>query len=143
MIEIKQAVTFEERQRCYKLRHAVFVREQGVPVELELDDHDETDAYHVMGVKTGQVVATARLVVTAGVGKIGRVAVANTVRGKGYGRQIIESLMKRARNSRTVSSFALDAQIQATGLYEKLGFEKTGDVFDDAGIVHIKMIRGV
>jgi predicted GNAT family N-acyltransferase len=71
------------------------------------------------------------------------VAVAQSVRGKGHGKQVIEALMNLAQDTGTVSSFALDAQIQATGLYEKLGFEKVGDVFDDAGIDHIKMVRGL
>ena len=143
MIQIKQAATSLERQQCYGLRHVVFVEEQGVPVEMELDEHDEVDAFHVMGIVEGEIVATARLVVVNGVGKIGRVAVAKHARGKGCGKQLIEALMNHARDADTVSSFALDAQIQATGLYEKLGFEKVGDVFDDAGIDHIKMVRGL
>ena len=143
MIQIKQAATFEERQQCYMLRHVVFVEEQGVPVNMELDEHDETDAVHIMGVEEAEIVATARLIVVEGVAKIGRVAVAKSARGKGYGKQVIQALMNHGRNMGTVSSFALDAQIQATGLYENLGFEKTGDVFDDAGIDHIKMVRAI
>jgi predicted GNAT family N-acyltransferase len=143
MIQIKHAVNEEDRNKCYALRLAVFVEEQGVPLDMELDEHDETDAVHIMGCDEGEVVATARMVNLDGVGKIGRVAVAQSARGKGYGKQVIEALMNLARDAGTVSSFALDAQIQATGLYEKLGFEKVGDVFDDAGIDHIKMVRGL
>ena len=140
MFEIKQAVTHEDRKQCYALRHVVYVEEQGVPVELEIDDHDETDAIHMIGVEDGTVVATARLYLVDGVGKIGRVAVSETYRGRGYGKHIIQALMDYARDE-NILRLELDAQIHATGLYEKLGFKKTGDIFDDAGIDHIKMFK--
>ena len=143
MIEIKRAETPDERKRCYALRYIVFVEEQGVPVEMEVDDHDEHDAVHMMGVEDNAVVATARLFVENGLGKIGRVAVEKRSRGHGYGKLVISALMDHARKESVVSKLTLDAQVHATGLYEKLGFQKVGGVFDDAGIDHIKMVRDV
>ena len=124
---------------CIALRIAVFVDEQDVPIEEEVDAHDHTDALHVAALDDDTVVGTARIVPVDGKAKIGRVAVARSHRGTGLGAALMRATMDRAR-TRGVSSMVLDAQTQAIGFYERLGFTAEGPEFDDAGIPHRRMV---
>lgn len=120
------------------IRHRVFVVEQHVPEDLEHDDED-AHAYHVLARLVGQPVGTGRLLEKpGGQGKIGRMAVLPEARGHAVGRALVEALMARARARGLVEVF-LDAQAQAIGFYEKLGFVGEGDRFMDAGIEHLRM----
>ena len=125
-------------EACFALRIAVFVEEQHVPLEEEIDTHDRTDAVHVAALDGEEVVGTARYVVWQGHAKIGRVAVARSHRGTGLGAGLMGAVMERARAA-GLASMVLDAQTYALGFYEKLGFAAEGPVFDDAGIPHRRM----
>ncbi len=138
-MHIQTADTSQKRQRCYALRHKVFVEEQGVPVALEIDEHDETNAHHIMVLDGDSVIGTARLCQFGDVAKIQRVAVAKSARGQGLGRQLVKSLIETARQRAVGKFIALDAQTHATRFYQSMGFEITGEPFDDAGIEHIHM----
>jgi len=139
MLEIKLATTSAQRQECYRLRHAVFVDEQNVPVSLEIDDHDETDAIHFLGEFNGEYISTARLVYSDSVAKVGRMVVHSEYRGCGYGAAIMQSIIHHATAMDEIAHLELDAQIEAKEFYEKLGFRPQGDIFMDAGIPHIHM----
>ena len=124
-------------EACYAIRTEVFVREQNVPVELELDEHDAT-AWHFLLFVDGVPMATARLFNKNGAAKIGRVAVRQCARGTGLGRRIMDVAVNAARELR-LEPVILDAQVQVIPFYEKLGFVAEGPVFDDAGIPHRRM----
>lgn len=121
---------------AYAVRHQVFVGEQGVPVELEVDEHDP-DADHVVArLADGRVVGTGRLVLEpGGVGHLGRLAVLAEVRGAGAGAALVRALEDRAR-ARGLASVVLGGQVYAVGFYERLGYTAYGEEFDDAGIPH-------
>ena len=140
-MEIVRAETGHDRKICYRLRHDVFVVEQGVPVELELDSHDEDDAIHFLGRIEGVPVAASRLCLESGIAKIQRVVVVPGCRGKGLGRELIEHMMRFVRDGGLATDIALDAQTHAIRFYRKIGFEPTGGEFDDAGIAHIRMVQ--
>lgn len=135
---IEPATAAADRKQCYRIRMMVFVDEQGVPVAEEIDAHDETDAEHVLGLEDGRAVGTARAVPYDGALKVGRVAVLQRARGRGYGAALIRHFVDEAR-ARGVSHVVLDAQTDAMGFYERLGFAAEGPVFDDAGIPHRRM----
>lgn len=116
------------------VRHAVFVLEQKVPVELELDELDAC-AMHAVAYADGEPVGTARLLPD---GQIGRMAVMPGRRGCGVGSQLLEAMLKLARD-RGDRSALLHAQLQAIPFYRKHGFTAEGDVFLDAGIEHVSM----
>ena len=65
MTEVRPARDAGEVRAALALRHEVFVVEQGVPLEEEIDEHDETDALHLVATEDGHVVATARVVMEA------------------------------------------------------------------------------
>ena len=138
---ISSVTTEAEREICYHLRHVVFVEEQGVPVELEIDEHDDKDAYHFLGLIDGEPAETARICVFGDKAKIQRVVVMKAFRGRNLGRQLMQHLMDFARANKLAPQIALDAQTYAVAFYESLGFETTGEEFDDAGIAHIHMTQ--
>lgn len=133
------AVT-EKLDACLALRFEVFVDEQGVPVEEERDALDDS-ATHLLALKDGVPVGTARIVFTEDIAKIGRVCVVKSARGTGLGAKLIEACVAEARRRPDVTTAKLGAQIHALGFYEKLGFEAFGPVYLDAGIDHRDMRR--
>lgn len=143
-MDIAIAASKDEREAAYALRHVVFVEEQGVPVELEIDEHDETDAIHYLGRVNGDLVATARIRLLEERGgrclKIQRVAVDRNQRGQGLGHLILKRMIADASEMGDVRSVVLDAQTDALRFYEALGFDAVGPIFDDAGIPHRHMV---
>jgi predicted GNAT family N-acyltransferase len=119
------------------LRTAVFVLEQQVPMELELDDFDAVSRHAIATAIDGTVVGTGRLLPD---GHIGRMAVAREVRGSGIGSQLLLQLIAEATR-RGFSQVRLNAQLSAQGFYSRHGFKAHGTIFLDAGIEHIAMAR--
>lgn len=121
------------------LREAVFVAEQGVPLDMEWDEFDAVSLHVVARDSQGEVIGTGRLLPD---GHIGRLAVRADWRGKNVGRALMERLIAEAAPlMRSLHPLLLHAQVQALGFYEKLGFAATGDVFMEAGIPHRLMRR--
>jgi predicted GNAT family N-acyltransferase len=117
------------------VRTRVFVEEQKVPLEIELDDQD-VHCQHVLAFdQNHHPVGTGRLDPK---GKIGRMAVVPSRRGKGIGGQILQTLIQYGRNN-GLEHFYLSAQICAVGFYEKHGFIQYGEQFEEAGIPHVMM----
>ncbi|MHB8463172.1 MAG: GNAT family N-acetyltransferase [Vulcanimicrobiaceae bacterium] len=124
------------------IRFAVFVDEQKVPAEIEIDEHDreDTTAVHALALIDAQPVGTGRFYVrTDGGVQIGRMAVLADRRGHGIGRALLDALVAAARK-RSYSHVVLHAQTHAIGFYERAGFFAHGPEFDDAGIAHVEMI---
>lgn len=124
----------QQRRWAEGLRHAVFVLEQNVPLELELDAMDAQSEHAVAWVGE-QAVGTARLLPD---GHIGRMAVDAAWRRRGVGAALLQALVQRSRE-RGDPVTMLHAQLQARGFYARFGFVEEGGVFDDAGIDHIAM----
>jgi predicted GNAT family N-acyltransferase len=120
-----------------RLRLAVFVREQGVPREIEIDELDPVARHVVLFNGLNQPVATGRLVSDApGVGRIGRMAV--DAQRRPLGRMVLESLMDAARD-RGDKEIVLHAQRHAEAFYLRAGFTPVGEPYEEAGIPHITM----
>lgn len=118
------------------IRFTVFVEEQRVPVELELDEFDPLSCHAVAWVD-GTPVGTGRLLPD---GHIGRMAVRPAWRGRGVGAALLEALIDEA-GRRGMGRLALNAQTHALGFYARFGFTPVGEVFDDAGLPHRTMVR--
>jgi predicted GNAT family N-acyltransferase len=99
------------------IRFTVFVDEQKVPAEMELDEHDPV-CVHVVAKSAGRAVGTGRLLPD---GHIGRMAVLREARGQGVGAAMLLALMEKARQ-RGDKEVALSAQTHAIGFYRKHGF---------------------
>jgi predicted GNAT family N-acyltransferase len=117
------------------VREEVFIREQGVPIELEWDEIDAC-CIHLLALDAeGNPIATARL---SPDGVVGRMAVLREWRGKGVGGRLLSRLLEEARKKHFQHVY-LSAQLHATGFYAKYGFRAMGKDFMEAGIPHIKM----
>ena len=137
MVRIELLRWPEARPLAAPIRFAVFVDEQKVPVELELDERDASCVHAVAFNDAGHPVGTGRLLPD---GHIGRMAVMHAVRGQGVGGQVLEALIAEARR-RGHAEAVLSAQAHALGFYRKFGFEAFGPVYDEAGIAHQDMRR--
>jgi predicted GNAT family N-acyltransferase len=132
--------TQQQRDDAFAVRIAVFVDEQQIPREEELDDLDAT-AVHCVAYVDGTPVAAGRLVVTPdGYGKIGRMAVLKQHRGTGLGAAVLAAL-EREGAARGLREFHLNAQLSARGFYDRLGYAADGDIYDEVGIPHIAMVK--
>ncbi len=134
--------TSYQMQQALSVRRRVFIEEQSVPEDLEIDEHDAdpatvTTALHVLARLDDQPVATGRLLLDDSDGRlhIGRVAVLAEQRRGGLGRAVMLALHDLARE-RNATSITLAAQLHAIGFYERLGYAAYGKVFLDAGIEH-------
>uniref|UniRef100_UPI003340F80A GNAT family N-acetyltransferase n=1 Tax=Castellaniella defragrans TaxID=75697 RepID=UPI003340F80A len=117
------------------VRTEVFVHEQYVPPEIELDDI-ETQCIHAVAYGAdGRAVGTGRLLPD---GHIGRMAVRAPWRGQGVGSLLLTALMAEARR-RGDAQVVLAAQLQARPFYARHGFVAEGGTFMDAGIPHVLM----
>ncbi|SLN14474.1 putative N-acetyltransferase YjcF [Aquimixticola soesokkakensis] len=125
---------------CHKLRFTVFCEEQGVDWSLELDDLDAVST-HLLATEAGVPVGTARVFKSGPYAKIGRVCVLPGHRGTGLGAKLIVAALELGKTLPDVTAAKLGAQVQAIGFYEKLGFEISGPLYDDAGIPHRDMTR--
>jgi predicted GNAT family N-acyltransferase len=139
MTEVRPARDADEVRAALALRHEVFVVEQGVPVAEEIDEHDETDALHLVAVdEDGRVVATCRLVAEGDRMKLGRVAVAPAARRRGIASRLLAEGEARA-GELGAERIELAAQTDALPLYERAGYAPYGERFMDAGIEHLMM----
>ena len=112
-----------------------------MPEAEEWDDLDG-QAVHLLALADEAPLGTARLFVAGGTGKIGRVCVARTARGRGLGTALILAGCARLQ-ALGCTRVELGAQLQALRFYEGLGFAAFGPVYDDAGIPHRKMGRAL
>lgn len=136
-----QLMEWSKAQReAKRIRFAVFVEEQGVPAELEMDDNDAS-CVHALAYIDGRPIGTGRLLPD---GHIGRMAVLKEWRGQGAGRALLRALVEAARR-RGDREVLLSAQVHALGFYRAEGFQPEGAEYEEAGIAHQAMrliIRG-
>lgn len=122
-----------------RIRNAVFVQELGIPQELEHDPADLTAVHAVAYNRLGLAVATGRLLpAQAGVAQVGRLAVHRVLRGSRVGQRVLQTLTEAAR-ARGDRQLMLHAQRCAEGFYERLGYQRRGEPFEEAGIAHVEM----
>ena len=128
----------EERRAAFDIRLRVFVQEQGVPVDEELDDYDAT-ATHVIASQGKKVLGTGRVVYQeTGEARIGRMAVEESWRRRGIGSRIMSTL-EQAAKERGMAEAVLNAQTYVKAFYAAHGYVEDGDVFLEVGIEHVQM----
>ena len=137
-IIVKRISSEKELEQAFRIRIRVFVREQRVPADLELDE-DDKQALHLLASLAGRVVGTARIVVHGRQAKIGRMAVLKSYRRKKVGKELLTRAITTAKKQGARKIY-LHAQVAVIGFYESAGFRCAGPVFDEAGIAHRKMI---
>ena len=147
MSQVVRVKDSKELERCIEIRREVFIREQNVPEEIEIDGNDSKCihflAYLAAKDPLNKAVGTARLWIDAsGRAKAQRVAVFKEVRGQGIGQDLMVALETQARID-GFETLWLGAQVHALAFYERLGYMAQGDVFLDAGIPHRTMAKSL
>jgi len=137
-VQVKRAFSRKQLDQAFGIRLSVFVREQGVPVGIEMD-RDDKRALHFLAFKAGKAVGTARVVMHHRSATIGRMAVLKTYRGKGVGTKLLKRAIVTATRHGAQNIY-LHAQVPVIAFYEALAFRCVGPVFTEAGIPHRKMI---
>ncbi|GAA0432762.1 GNAT family N-acetyltransferase [Lentibacillus halophilus] len=140
-MNIKQAATAKEQEDAYSVRSIVFIEEQRVPLELEMDEYDNK-AIHLVGYEDNEPIAASRVRFTDSYGKLERICVVQHQRGKSHGSQIIRA-MEDTIKQKGFQTATLNAQIRAVSLYKRLGYEVVSDEFMDAGIPHVTMTKSL
>ncbi|WP_078381362.1 GNAT family N-acetyltransferase [Sutcliffiella halmapala] len=132
----------QELQDAYTVRKIVFVEEQLVPLEEEIDEY-ENDAAHFVLYDHDEAVGAGRFRILDNVGKVERICVLPSHRtAKGAGRLIMSAIEDYAKEQ-NVTSLKLNAQTHAEGFYSKLGYQTVSDIFMDAGIPHVTMTKTI
>ena len=140
MNSVREVQTDTERADAFDVRHTVFVDEQGVPEDLEVDEHDET-ATHFVAYDGENAVGAARLRrLDDTSAKAERVAVLADRRKEGWGRKLMDCLEATA-SDRGFERMKLNSQTHAAPFYDRLGYERVGEEFEEAGIPHVEMVK--
>ncbi len=137
MIKITEVKPGGDYSVSAAIRTTVFVEEQEIPIEDEMDEHDSS-AWHIVLSVDGIPAGTGRIYIENDIAKLGRVAVLESERGKGYAIQICKELIEVAKKEKA-KLVTLNSQSYVASLYDKLGFIRCGEEFLEEGIPHIRM----
>jgi len=139
-IIVKMFVYPEEFLEMQAIRRSVFQEEQGVAPQLEFDGLDKT-AIHLLAYLDDRPVGTARIrYLNEQIAKIERLAVLSTARGLGIGKKLMQEAIQVAKQN-NVQEVVIHAQEYVKGLHQQLEFKQIGEIFEEAGIPHVKMTR--
>lgn len=141
MMRVKVVTTEQELQAVFNIRIEVFVKEQGVPLEDELDEYEKT-AEHVIAYYDDKAVGTGRLRMVDGIAKLERICILPTARKFGLGRVIVEALENIGKSKGALKA-KLHGQTQAEKFYNKLGYQRKSEMFMEDGIPHILMEKNL
>ncbi|MGM9988311.1 MAG: GNAT family N-acetyltransferase [Bacillaceae bacterium] len=130
--------TDEKLKDAYNVRRAVFINEQQIAEELEIDEL-EPEAIHLALYDTNKAVGAGRIRILEGeIGKLERICILKEYRKQGLGKVIMDAFEAYGENQ-GITTFKLNAQESAVAFYKKLGYVVTSDMFYDAGIPHYEM----
>jgi predicted GNAT family N-acyltransferase len=138
-VEICDWAKQSEREALIAVREDVFVHEQHVPLDMEVDSDDPRSTHVLARALDGTPIATGRMTPD---GVIGRMAVVRDWRQRGVGSTILHTLVDLARTSR-LDAVTAHAQQQALPFYARHGFVIEGSEFEEAGIAHVNMRKSL
>lgn len=138
-VNVKIVNTPKDLDHAYSVRYKVFVDEQKVPADEEIDQYEDS-ATHFVLYDGEQPVGAGRVREVDALLKVERICVLPTYRGKGSGKMIMEKVEEIAKE-KDIKMLKLNAQTHAEEFYKKLGYETVSDIFMDAGIPHVTMIK--
>ena len=139
-ITVKLVETEEDMEGAVGVRFRVFVDEQSIPPEEELDEYDAV-ATHALAMENGQAIGTGRMVITDGVARIGRMAVDRPHRRRGTGGLLLRFLEAEAK-SQGATEYVLHAQEYVKSFYAAHGYTEHGEPFLEVDIPHVEMRKG-
>ena len=138
LLDIRFTQNNKDMLSCLDLRRTVFIEEQNVPENEEVDG-DDPDCDHILLTVSDIPVGAARLKYFNDFIKVQRVCVLKNYRGQGIGSKIINFIIRHVEKNDIRSSVRLGSQIHALEFYKRLGFIEFGEEYLDAGILHKDM----
>jgi predicted GNAT family N-acyltransferase len=144
MITVAKVTDLRDLDAAFTIREKVFVGEQNVPADLEYDQNDRlATTRHYLARVDGQPAGAARWRLTDNGVKLERFAVLADFRNQGVGEALVHQVVADVRaEAPDAAQVYLHAQLRAIPLYERTGFQKAGDMFEEADIQHYKMVLG-
>lgn len=142
MVVLHKVNDNSELEKCLYVRREVFMKEQNIDISEEIDTFDIIDdnkVVHFYITSDDILVGCSRILINEDYIKIGRVAILQEHRKKGYALEMLSEIEKYFKRN----NYVLEAQLYVTSLYEKAGYTSEGDIFLDAGIEHVKMVKNV
>ncbi len=136
MLIVKYVETKEEYSTALAIRKEVFIKEQHVSREEEIDEYEDS-ATHIIAMKDGEIFGTARWSFTDKGVKLERFAVLKSFRKEGIGSALLQFALDELREE---SKIYLNAQKRVISFYEKFNFMGVGTIFYEANIPHLKMV---
>ena len=136
-IKVHLATTQQELEYVREIREKVFIMEQNVPEDVEIDQYEDS-SNHIVALLDEEFIGTARWRKTQDGIKLERFAVLNNNRKKGYGHIILKEILNDLKDFNGL--IYMHAQPEVLPFYEKMGFKKQGSEFEEAGIMHFKMV---
>jgi len=140
-LQIKKVTSKNELEQVLQIRKKVFIEEQKVPVEIEMDEFDET-AEHFIAYLDKEPVGCGRIRYNNDFAKLERIAITKNHRKKGYGTQLTNYLIQYCKEKK-IRKIVIHSQRYVLDFYRRFGFKIVGEPFDEAGIKHVKMILGL
>ncbi|MDN3203072.1 GNAT family N-acetyltransferase [Algoriphagus sediminis] len=139
-LEVEVIRSPEAFKAAMAIREQAFVIEQGVAPEDECDQYEESST-HFLVRENGNPIGTARWRFTKEGVKIERVAVKKQLRGRGIGSVLVKAVLDNIESNEEAKGKMkyLNSQINAITLYERYGFEKVGEMFEECNILHYRM----
>lgn len=144
MTTVLKITDLRDLDAAFNIREKVFVEEQRVPVEEEYDEHDRVaTTHHYLAQVAGQPAGAARWRRTPNGVKLERFAVLPAFRNQGVGEALVRQVVADVRaQAPDAAQVYLHAQLRAIPLYERMGFHKVGEMFEECYIQHYKMVLG-
>ncbi|MEI2368155.1 GNAT family N-acetyltransferase [Niallia circulans] len=139
-MEVVIVKTDKELKDAFYVRQTVFVQEQNVPIEEEIDAYEEESVHFVLYDDDKKPIGAGRYRTFDEYGKVERICILSTNRKGGAGKAVMNKIEEYALNN-GAPALKLNAQTQAIPFYSKLGYEVISDEFLDAGIPHKTMIK--
>lgn len=132
----------QDLEKAFFVRTQVFVNEQNVPEEEEIDHLEEESTHFLVTDDEGNPAGAGRFRVVDGIGKVERICIMPEFRSKGVGKALMNAIEQYAL-SKQIDILKLNAQNQAIPFYERLGYSVISDEFMDAGIPHHSMKKHI
>ncbi|PTY75874.1 GNAT family N-acetyltransferase [Heyndrickxia sporothermodurans] len=140
-MKVIQVETEEQLNDAFTIRKKVFVEEQHVDVEEEIDQYEENSEHFVL-YDENNAAGAGRFRILDGKGKVERICILPAYRGKGAGKIVMDAIEQYA-TQQDVHVLKLNAQTHAIPFYEKLGYKVISEEFMDAGIPHKTMEKRI
>ena len=144
MTTVEKVTDLRDLDAAFTIREKVFVGEQNVPADAEYDQHDRAaTTRHYLARVEGQPAGAARWRPTENGVKLERFAVLPAFRNQRVGEALVQRVLADIRaEAPDAAQVYMHAQLRAIPLYERTGFQKEGEMFEECDIQHYKMVLG-